>query len=167
MKKTLLLALLFCSFLACKSDQKKESKTKAENTSASAQKYGDLPALPADQMNSLIQQTSYIDYIFYNLPFSISQDNRPSILANIKLMSSDQMGPILTSCQPLGREFFHIGGQIAFEAEIYFQDGCFGYVFLENEKPKYANKVSAEGMKFYSNIINQAKQIQNKALNAG
>ena len=85
----------------------------------------------------------------------------------MQLLSPEKLGPINKSCKSLGREFFHIGGTIAFEAEIYFQNGCYGYVFLNKEVPIYANKVSESGMKFYSNIISQAEQIKNKALNGG
>jgi hypothetical protein len=85
----------------------------------------------------------------------------------LKLISEQKFGPISNSCKPIGREFFHIKGAIAYEAEIYFQDGCYGYVFLDKERPIYANKVSEEGMTFYSKIINQAQQIQNQTINGG
>lgn len=167
MKNIILFGLLACIILSCKSDQKKETTNQADKKEAVDQKYADLNPLPNESMQKLFNEATYIDYIFYNLPFSISQDDKPSIHSNLKLISGEKMSPISASCKPIGREFFHIGGVIAYEAEIFFQDGCYGYVFLVKEKPIYANKISAEGMKFYSNIINQAKQFQNKALNGG
>lgn len=152
MKNFILLFLMLSLTISCK-------------TELSNSKFSELPSLPQDQIQKLHNEVTYIDYIFYNLPFSISQDDKPSINSNLQLLSTQQLGPIALTCKPIGREFFHIGGIIAFEAEIYFQDGCYGYVFLENEKPTYANKVSESGMKFYTNIISQAQQIKNKALN--
>jgi len=168
MKNIILLFGLICCFLvSCKTDQKKDADPTQENITSTEQKFGDLPPLPNAQMQKLYDEATYIDYIFYNLPFSISQDDKPSIHSNLTLISANKMGAISSSCKPIGREFFQINGVTAFEADIYFQDGCIGYVFHENKKPTYANKVSPEGMKFYSNIINQAQQIQNKALNGG
>ena len=167
MKKILFFSIISCFLLSCKTDSKKETAPTGENKEMNEQKYADIDPLPNDLMQKLYNEATYIDYIFYNLPFSISQDDKPSIHSNLQLISGEKLGPIPTSCKPIGREFFHIGGNIAFEADIYFQDGCYGYVFLDGKKPIYANKVSEGGMKFYSNIINQATQIQNKALNGG
>ena len=153
--------------LSCKTDQKNATSPTIDKNVVADQKFQGLSPLPNESMQKLFNEATYIDYIFYDLPFSISQDNTPSIHSNLQLISGEKLDPISKSCKPIGREFFHIGGVIAFEADLYFQDGCYGYVFLEKEKPIYANKISEAGMKFYSNIINQAEQIKNKALNGG
>ena len=165
MKNILLLSLIFCLLLSCKTDQNKDAHLPSAKEEVATLKDFGVPALPNDLIQKLYNEATYIDYIFYNLPFSISQDDKPSIHSNLNLISPEKLGPIEPSCKPIGREFFHIGGAIAFEAEIYFQNGCYGYVFLDKEKPIFANKVSESGMKFYSNIINQAEQIKNNALN--
>lgn len=167
MKKLLLFTFISCLLFACKTDQKKEAETPIEKKEINKSQKFDLPALPGNLMQKLFTEVTYIDYIFYDLPFSISQDDKPSINSNLQLMSAEKMGPISVNCKPIGREFFHIGGEIVLEAEVYFDNDCFGYVFLEKEKATYANKISESGMKFYSNIINQAEQIKNRALNGG
>jgi len=60
-------------------------------------------------------------------------------------------------CESLGREFFHVEGEIVMEAELYFtEDGsCRAYIFYENGKPAYANAVSDAGINFYSNLLKQ------------
>ncbi len=165
MKKIFIFSLLSCFLLSCKTDQKKETAQTSVKQEVTEQKFPNIAPLPNNLMQQLFNEVTYIDYIFYNLPFSISQDDKPSIHSNLKLISGEKLGSIAKGCKPIGREFFHIGGTIAFEADIYFQEGCYGYVFLDQKKPIYANKISQEGMKFYSNIINQANQIQNKAIN--
>ena len=165
MKNILLLGVLTCFLVSCKTDQKKDINQSDAKKEVISQKFQDLNSLPGDLMLRLFNEATYIDYIFHNLPFSISQDDKPSITSNLKLISPERLGPIPTTCKPMGREFFHIGGEIVAEADVYFQNGCYGYVFLENEKPIYANKVSEAGAKFYSNIITKAQQIKNNAIN--
>ena len=167
MKNIILLSLILCFTFSCNSKQKKDVKTPSENAAVKDLKFKNLPPLPQEQFKKLFSEVTYIDYIFYELPFSISQDDKPSINSNLQLISPEKLGPLDVSCKPIGREFFHIRGIIAYEAEIYFQNGCFGYIFLDKESPIYANKISESGMKFYSNITSQAEQIKNKALNGG
>lgn len=167
MRNVILFSLIVCLTMSCKNDNKKESVEETKTSAIKDSKFSDLPALPQDQLQKLYSEVTYIDYIFYDLPFSISQDDKPSINSNLQLISFEKLGSITTECKSIGREFFHIDGNIAYEADIYFQEGCYGYVFLKDEKPIYANKISESGMKFYSNIIAQAAQIKNKALNGG
>jgi len=164
MKNIILLGIISCLLLSCNSE-KKAPTVATDKKEVSNQKDFNVPALPKEVLQKLYNEATYIDYIFYNLPFSISQDDKPSINSNLNLISQEKLGPIAMGCKPIGREFFHIGGEIVFEAEVYFQGGCYGYVFLDKEKPIYANKISESGMKFYTNIISQAQQIKNNALN--
>lgn len=159
---------MVCSIISCKTESKKETPKKTTvPTQIKNGKYGDLPPLPKKELNKLFAKATYVDYIFYNLPFAISQDDKPSISSNLRLIAKDQMGPIAQDCKPIGREFFHIDGEIIYEADIYFQSGCYGYVFFANKVPTYANKVSESGIKFYTNIIAQGQQIKNNAVNGG
>lgn len=162
MIKYISILLLVVSIIGCNNDTKKSTASKSE---VKTENKFDLPPMPQDEMIKLYNTVTYLDYIFYNLPFSLSQDNTPSIQANLKLMSSDPIQALPVSCKPIGREFFHIEGVIEYEADLYFSDGCFAYVFLKNEKPIYANKISDSGVKFYSNIIKQAAQMQNQGVN--
>ena len=166
--KKILFGLAFVGlFISCKSDTKKAPPKTEETQSLSSTKFGDVAALPQETLKKLFDEATYIDYIFYDLPFSVSQDDQPSIHANLNLISPEKMGPISSSCKALGREFFHIGGDIALEAEIYFQEGCYGYVFYKGNKLMYANKISAAGMKFYGNMVAQGKQMQKQLQSGG
>jgi len=166
MVRSIILFIGVMLVLSCNSDDKKKSAT--ATTTQESTKTGSkfkLPSLPQTEMERLFREATFIDYIFYDLPFSISQDNQTSIHANLKLISSGVLDNLPENCKPIGREFFQINGEIVHEADLYFSDGCYGYVFLKDEKPIYANKLTEEGMKFYTNIINQSNQIKNKAIN--
>jgi hypothetical protein len=149
--------------ISCNSNQKTNTPAVAvaESTAAKFK----LPSLPQAEMERLIKEATFIDYIFYDLPFSISQDNQPSIHANLKLISSGVLDNLPLNCKPIGREFFQINGEIVHEADLYFSDGCYGYVFLKDGKPIYANKLTEAGMTFYTKIVNQSNQIKNQATN--
>lgn len=152
--------------VSCNSDQKKNSSNVATTQeSGKTESKFILPSFPQVEMERLFREATFIDYIFYDLPFSISQDNQPSIHANLKLISSGALDNLPINCKPIGREFFQINGEIVHEADLYFSDGCYGYVFLKDEKPIYANKLTEGGMKFYNNIVNQSDQIKNQAIN--
>ena len=152
--------LLTIMISSCTPSGKKEAKTpvKKENNLG-------LPALPQSEMTRMFNSVTYIDYIFYDLPFSISQDNQASIQANLQLISSKQLLYLDPSCKPIGREFIQIDGDIIYEADLYFSEGCYGYVFIKDKEPIYANQISEGGMNFYSNIIKQASGVQNKMQN--
>ena len=156
MKNALIITILFLGIISCKNE------TKPLNG-----KFGDLPALPDADMIKLRNETTYIDYIFHELPFSVSQDDKPSIQSNLSLISPQKMGAIGMDCKSIGREFFQIDGTIEYEAEVFFQDGCYGYVFYVNQKPTYANKISQSGITFYNNLIQQAAQMKNQGMNGG
>ncbi len=160
MIRSVILLAISILIISCGGDAKKTANMAA----ATPMKFEtDLPALPQADMQRMFAQATYIDYIFYELPFSISQDNQPSIHANLKLISSLPLTNLPQGCKPIGREFFHIGGEIAYEADLYYTDGCLGYVFLKDQKPIYASKLTEEGMKFYANIIRQSTQVSQGA----
>lgn len=166
MIRSIIFILAVFIITSCNTDRKKATTSEASQSQQAKQesKYS-LSSLPQAEMLRLFQEATYIDYIFYDLPFSISQDNQPSIHANLKLISAEPLDYLPVNCKPIGREFFQISGDIAYEAELYFSDGCYGYVFLKDEKPLYGNKISEEGMKFYTNIINQSKKMSSQAVN--
>ena len=175
---------LFCigifTGMGCKSDKKTPVPTPEPtseptpvptpvSTPANAQMEVDLsspaiPGIPEEVMVELINNCTFIDYIFRELPFSLSQDEPRSIKQNILFIDYEKpLVRIPLSCKPDGRKFFQIKGDIKYEADVYILNGCTFYVFVDKQnKPIYANYITQEGIKFYSNIINQASGLQPK-----
>lgn len=166
MIRSIILSLFTVVLISCGGDSKKATTHSTTQPALQYKFENTLPALPQSVMEQLFREATYVDYIFYDLPFSLSQDNQASIHANLKLISSVGLENLPQGCKPIGREFFHIGGEIAYEADLYFSSGCIGYVFLKDEKPIYGSKLTEEGMKFYTNIISQSKQISAGSANA-
>ncbi len=115
------------------------------------------PSIPESIIKSLAANCDYIDYIFYNLPISISQDNSEAILSNINFISRETPTSIPVACKSMGRKSFQKDGEIMLEADIYInvEEQCFFYVFYQNGKKTYANLMTPEAINFYYNIFNQ------------
>ena len=146
--------------ISCNSEQKKQpSSTLAVQEAPKGESKFNLDPLPREEMLRLYNEATYIDYIFYDLPFSLSQDNQASIHANLKLVSSSPLDHLPMTCRPIGREFFHIEGEIVYEADLYYSEGCMAYVFIKDQKPIFANKLTEGGIKFYGNIISQSQNL--------
>ena len=161
---TLFSAILF----SCKSESTNQGSNSKDSTETQVAMNSNKPVLAATDINypsltndiikNLAENCDYIDYIFYDLPISISQDNKQAIISNLNFLSRNVPSSIPNACKPMGRKFFHIDGEIILEADVYLnkEEGCFLYVFYENGKKTYANKISSDGVNFYSNVFGQA-----------
>ena len=94
----------------------------------------------------------------------MSQDQEQSIKANVSYISAEAQPSIPAGLQPVARQFYAQEGNIFLEADVYFYEEHKFYVFLENGKPAYANKMSPGGANFFgtmiSNALNAAKGAQ-------
>lgn len=157
--------LLF--ILSCKGDVKSvsaEAGQKAPEGNAQAvpqpkqvERTFDLPGMPPHVFRKMFEEVDYIDYLWKDLPFSVSLDDKQGVQSNVALISRDRLEKITVTCRPIGRKFYNIKGNEFMVADVYFSSDCAFYIFLEGEKPIYANKMTDAGFAFYTNIINQAK----------
>ncbi len=120
----------------------------------------ELTSVPPDIIRDLWNNCTYIDYIFHTLPFSMSQDEQTSIRANLSYIAGEAQPYIPGDCKSIARQMFHINGEIVLEADVYLSETCQFYVFVENEKPVYANKMTPEALEFFSSMFNQANKKQ-------
>jgi len=162
-------ALLLISFLtvfSCKEKAKNSDVNPIKETTTEVvnqEMLESLPMVPIEIMQKLWNECEFIDYIFFDLPFSMSQTEQPSIRANLNYIDRSAIGPRPKSCKPIAREFFQINGEIVYEADVYYSEGCKYYVFFDGKTPVYANKMSAAGEQFYNQMITQALQMQKGA----
>lgn len=171
--KRLLSIVILCTvslfFVACNGDSasktqsgdKTEAKPVVAKQEVSYKNTEPLPRPDVPMMQKLWDECDYTDYIFHNLPFSMSQDEQPSIRANINYMSTEVNEWIPSNCKPMARQMFHIKGEIVVEADVYFSDDCKFYVFVEKEKPYASLKMSESGIQFFETSIKQAMNARN------
>jgi len=156
--KSILCCFLVLIFFSCKPEADKTKPATSETPPAAVPSGPAIPGLPQDVMIKLLNECTYIDYIFHVLPFSLSQSEDPSIDQNIAFIDiNSPLGTIPTGCKADARKFFQIKGEIVYDVDVYITKNCKFYVFVDkNNKPMYANKMTQAGINFYENIIKQA-----------
>ena len=152
---------LFLVLFACgeaSKDPNKEANTAAPTSQnndiiAEAQQ---LPSITQEMMTQLYNSCDYIDFVFYELSFSMSFDNKNAIGTALNWISPTV--PILVkNCKSLGRMVFQGNGEIIMEAEMIVsnKNECGHFVWIIDGERKYANRLNADGKKYFLGLINQ------------
>ncbi|MCB9284834.1 MAG: hypothetical protein H6563_12225 [Lewinellaceae bacterium] len=156
MRHLLFLVLAAWSLTACNQPPKNPATdTPAPASAAPAAPAETLPGVPMEILQNLWENCDGVDYVYYDLPISMSLDNQPSI-RNALSQVAKQPAPMQPQCKPIGRIFFMIKGENVVVAELYFSKGCTYFIFLENEKPTYSNYMTPQGVEYFNNIFRQA-----------
>jgi hypothetical protein len=154
--------LLIVSLAACTnsaSDQEKSTRSETPQQPAVPEGSLVLPGLPIEQLKDLWEKCDFVDYIFYDLPISMSLDRKNTIQYALSHIASEP-APIPPSCKPIGRIFYQVDGENVLESDLYFTQGCAFFVFLEDGKKKYCNYITQEGAKYLNNNIQQANAVK-------
>lgn len=163
-KFTLLIVLLFSIMLSCKTDTKPEPQkltTPKVVNQVPATKPG-YPKMPNDLLLKMWDEGQMIDFVFHDLPFSMNQNEQASIRTNLTYIADKAVDRIPTKCKPISRQFYQVNGEIIYEADVYFGEGCEFYVFWVDGKPKYSNYMAETGIAFFKNMIQKAMQTRQK-----
>lgn len=158
-------ALLFVFILgACNegNDPKQPGDNASSNTEISEYnqtKKAQLPPLSREWFDRLVNEVDYIDFIFYNQDFSLSLNERESVmqfLGGIGLENVMQDA----NCPSQGRIFLQSQGNEIMAADIHFIDNqCAYLVFLIGNKPMYANKLNQNGMDVFRAYFGAKNQL--------
>jgi len=159
---SLILGLFF--MFSCKEEAKKPDKVEKKAEAAVDMSKPEIPGITNEVMIRLLDQCTYVDYIFHSLPYSISQNEDPSIDMNISFIDYKRpLGRIPINCKPIGRKFFHINGEIVYDIDVYLNSQCKFYVFVDkNNKPIFANYMTEDGIKFYADMASRARGAVNQ-----
>ncbi|MCI5080097.1 MAG: hypothetical protein MRY78_00310 [Saprospiraceae bacterium] len=154
---------LFAIFMvACNqssSEQSQSNDVKGNSSDLAKAETEQLPPMPLDTLKMLYDNTDYVDFVFFDANFSISQNDKASIQATVAHISTDgtQINP---SCQPRGRVFYQMEGINRFEADFFLNQECVYFIFYQQGKKMYATKMTQQGFNFFANIYQQANQQQ-------
>lgn len=151
--------ILAVSFVFVQCSTKDKNNPQAETNGAAAESKNTLPPLPQEEYSKLIEQCDFIDYIFIDLPFSLSQNEKESIQQNILFIDRAGVESIPSGCKPMARKFFKIKGNIVLEADVFIDQNCKHFIFYKDNKAVYANKMAQSGINFYNNLIEQAAKL--------
>ena len=162
MKKILLVAFVSSLLWACGTgDKPEQQETPATTQPAPATTGTTYPSIPQERVKLLFDSCDYIDILFFQESFSINQHTQKDIRGMLNYISQNPPKSINPSCQPIGRIFFQIDGRNEASANIFFQQECLYFLFLEDEKPTYANGFTESGVKFFNNIFAQVNSQKN------
>jgi hypothetical protein len=120
-----------------------------------------LPSIPLETMQMLWEKCDYVDYLFYELPISMSLNEQTSIRYALRQVAADP-APLKPECKPIGRVFFQVKGENAAEADIFFTTGCTYFVFYVDGKKTYSNYMTEEGIQHLNNTLMKAKALRQK-----
>jgi len=67
-----------------------------------------------------------------------------------------QPATLSPQCKSMGRIFYQIDGENVLMAEMYFSPDCTYLVFLQDEKPAYANYLTPQAVQYFNNIFTQS-----------
>lgn len=161
MKNTLgLFAItIILSLFACK---EKETKTRVEESAPKVESTTDharptnAPALspfPAHLFKPVYMEADYMDVIFEELPFSMSQDNNNSIRQILNYIDVNAPENYNANCPLFGQLLVQKEAEYIMEANIYHSEGCY-YWLIKHQGEKYVNGMTDAGIQFF----NQLKQ---------
>jgi len=147
-----LFSVLFLIGCGGKDAASNQETVDADSASAktSEKKTEGMQTIPNELMQVLVDSTDYVDYLFYDMDFSMSMDNKQGIMYALAKIG-DTPAQLNPACKPIGRMFFQIKGRNAAEADLYFSQGCTYLVFMKDNAPVYANSMSDVGKTFLNN----------------
>lgn len=157
MKKIFYLLLLIGTISACNNTttNKENPPTEKKAVQQAPAQGKQMPSIPVETITHIFENCDYIDYVFYNTNFSMSQNEKASIQTAISHVSATP-AILNPNCKAIGRIFYQIEAVNVLEADLYFQEGCTYLVFLEKNKPKYANLLTEDGIAYLNNILQKA-----------
>jgi hypothetical protein len=155
-----LVAILFVSG-SCNGDKSTNSQT-TKTEGPKAAESTQLPPLPLELMKQLFNECTLIDIVFYDLPMSMSVDQKSSIQGTLRQIADS--APVLNpACNPVGHITYQINGQIFLESDFYYSEGCTYYVFYKDRQRLYANFMTQEGANSIGNLIQRGMQMRQNA----
>ena len=111
-----------------------------------------LPSVPLSTLQMLFTECDHVDYIFYDLPMSMSVDEKPSIQNALRFIAEDPAS-IRPECKATGRVSYHVKGNIILEADFYFSNNCTYFIFYRGKEKAYGNLMTENGVVYFKNLI--------------
>jgi len=151
--------------IACQPTPKQSTQddTTTSNPSSSVQDtiIPTHPSISQEVMDMLWDKCTSIDYIFYSLPYSISTSSNAESRPLLRHISNTP-AQVLPNCPAIATIMYIGNGEKLLQASLHLSASpCSYVVFYENDKPKYANYLTPEGMGYMKQLFNSV-QIQNQ-----
>ncbi|MEN0048820.1 MAG: hypothetical protein AAF806_17285 [Bacteroidota bacterium] len=154
--RLILLLVVSLLFLQCGNEKKQQTDTPTDDTmTTTSTPASNFASIPKETMMSLWDNCTSIDFIVIDKPYSISANDQQQSRAFLRHVSTDAATPV-NSCSKTATISYLGSDGILLDADLYFADlntGCNYFVFYEDGKAKYANKITQEGYDYYKQIF--------------
>lgn len=153
--RLILLLTIALLFTQCGNQKKEGNEVPSETVSTTDTPVSNFESIPRETMMSLWENCSSIDFIVIDQPYSISANDQQQARAFLRHVSTDVATP-LNTCNKTATISYLGSDGILLDADLYFADlntGCNYFVFYEDGKAKYANKITQEGYDYYKQIF--------------
>lgn len=163
-KKLIILILPLFLIFGCKDTKQSSSTSSAKNTEQSKQAKNDeiqdegyrLRPLPKYIYDEIYKYSDYLDVIFEDLDFSMSQEDNKSIRSFLQNINLRRTPLIKKDCKPMGHVAFMKKGNPIIEADFFHSPGCYYFLFFDEKgAPLYSNAMSDLGIEFFNNLKNR------------
>jgi len=151
----LLLLFISFSFFQCKNEKKEQADTATEVSTTVNIPQSNFTSIPREKMMSLWENCTSIDFIVIDQPYSVSANDQQQARAFLRHVSTDIATP-LNNCKKTATISYLGTDGILLDADLYFADlntNCNYFVFYEDGKAKYANRITQEGYDYYKQIF--------------
>lgn len=137
----LLLAMIFG--IGCGSDASDQQTPAPPDTPET------YPLAPAGLTDSLADVLTSIDFIFHELPISMSVSERSGIRNLMTHFTPGEPQVVNHGCQPIGRITYVASGEVLYFGDLYFAATCsFVRFYTKNMAPTFTMKLNHRGMEF-------------------
>ena len=119
------------------------------------------PSISLEEMKVLFDKCDYIDFIFYNMDFSMSVNDKGNVQRVITFIDKAQP-PGDVTCPAMGRIVFQSNGEILSEADMHYDKECFHFVIYKDGKKAYTNKMTAQGRTYFQQMFAQVRVVPNQ-----
>jgi hypothetical protein len=117
-----------------------------------------LPPLSKEWAERLFNTTTYLDFIFYNVSYTLSMNESQSIKQFISGIGTKHVFQD-KNCPSQGRIFFQEEGNVFMEADIhYIENQCAYLVFFIGNKAMFANELNDSGKEMFRNYLGSGQQ---------
>jgi hypothetical protein len=148
---------IFVALLSCNSKKENLAATntvpqeKKESSSAR-----ELPSISHDLIDKLYAEVDFVDYIWHDVPISLTIDTKEDAYTNVGFISQSTVGKIPVNCKNSARKFLNSKGNTLATLDVYYGEGCNFYIQIESNKAVAANYMTEKGVNFYANIMKQS-----------
>lgn len=156
--KIMFFLLSILLFVGCGGESNADNTEKSKDSSQNV-KAKTPPALSGEELSILTNSTKVMDYIFFDLPYSINIDQPSSIFTMMSYVTVDTPVNYGGCGNPIATIMFNMQDGNQRRADLFFSNTCAYYVFYDESGSKvtHANEINDFGKEYYNKIVNSSQ----------